>query len=238
MTSSRTWSRVLAVLVCATIGVARPGVAAPPDGAPCDPDTSARLRFLEDRLDARRTYADWWWKGWTGFYGIGTVVETVQAATEDDEGKQADYAVSAAKAAFGTVRVALYPPIARGGADPMRAVPLDGAGACRERLDVGERLLRESAHESESRWSWKRHLANVGINVAGGLIVAEGFDESDGWISAGVGIAVGEAMTFSHPWKADDDLAEYERRFEGPAAPRVSWHVLPWQGGARFLLAF
>jgi hypothetical protein len=238
MTSSKVGRRALAVLVLSTIVLARYGAAAPPDAGSCDPDTAARLRFLEERLDARRTYADWWWKGWTGFYGIGTVVETVQAATEDDEGKQADYAVSAGKAAFGTVRLALYPPTARQGADPIRAVPLGGPGACRERLDVGERLLRENAHESESRWDWKRHLANVGINVAGGLIVAEGFDESDGWISAGVGIAVGEAMTFSHPWEADDDLAEYQRRFEGPAAPRVSWHVLPWQGGARFMLAF
>jgi hypothetical protein len=229
---------ILAVLAFAAITVAHPAAAAPPDAVTCDPDTTARLRFLEDRLDQRRTYADYWWKGWTAFYGIGTVVETVQAATEDDRGKRADYAVSAGKAAFGTIRLALYPPTARRGADEMRDVPLDRPGACRERLDVGERLLRENAHESESRWSWKRHAANVGINVAGGLIVAEGFDESDGWISAGVGIAVGEAMTFSHPWKADDDLAEYQRRFEGPAAPRVSWYVLPWQGGARLMLAF
>ena len=162
----------------------------------------------------------------------------MQAATEDDRGKRADYAVSAGKAAFGTIRLALYPPTARRGADPMRDVPLDHPGACRERLDVGENLLRETAHESESRWSWKRHAANVGINVAGGLIVAEGFDESDGWISTGVGIAVGEAMIFSHPWNADDDLAEYQRRFDGRTASRVSWHVLPRQGGARLMLAF
>jgi hypothetical protein len=236
MTSGSFRVRILLVLACATIALARP-VAAEPATA-CDPETAARLRFLEDRLDARRTYADWWWKGWTGFYGIGTVVETVQAATEDDRGKRADYAVSAGKAAFGTVRLALFPPTARVGADPMRDVALDGPGACRDRLAVGERLLRESAHESESRWSWKRHAANVGINVAGGLIVAEGFDESDGWISAGVGIAIGEVMTFSHPWQADDDLAEYERRFSGGSEPRVSWQVLPWQHGARLVLAF
>jgi hypothetical protein len=103
----------------------------------------------------------------------------------------------------------------------MRAVDPVDESACRERLRVGEELLRTNARESESRWSWKRHAANVAINVAGALIVAEGFDESRGWRSAGIGIAVGETFTFSHPWKGDDDLAEYERRFESIGVPAV-----------------
>jgi hypothetical protein len=205
----------------------------------CSVDDAARIRFLEERLDQRRGYADLWWKGWTAGYGIGTIVEAVEAGIEDDRGRKADYAVSAAKAAFGTTRLLLYPPIARKGADPMRAIEPVDAAACRDRLATGEALLRESAHESESRWSWKRHLANVAINVAGGVIVAEGFDESRGWTSMGIGIAVGEAMTFSHPWKGDDDLAEYERRFGGaPPANRVSFTVAPWRQGARIILTF
>ncbi len=205
----------------------------------CGVDDAARIRFLEERLDQRRSYADLWWKGWTAAYGIGTVVESVQAGLEDDRGRKADYAVSAAKAAFGTTRLLLFPPIARKGADPMRAIEPVDAAACRERLATGEALLRESAHDSESRWSWKRHAANVAINVAGGVIVAEGFDESRGWTSMAIGIAVGEAMTFSHPWKADDDLTEYERRFGGaPPANRVSFTIAPWRQGARILLTF
>jgi len=71
------------------------------------------------------------------------------------------------------------------------------------------------------------------------VIVAEGFDESRGWASMGIGIAVGEAMTFSHPWKGDDDLAEYERRFGGaPPASRVSFTIAPWRQGARIVLTF
>ena len=70
----------------------------------CDANHAERIRFIESRLEQRRTYADYWWKGWTAGYGAGTVVEAVLAGTEDHTGRQADYAVSAAKAAFGTGR--------------------------------------------------------------------------------------------------------------------------------------
>jgi hypothetical protein len=205
----------------------------------CDANHAERIRFIESRLEQRRTYADYWWKGWTAGYGAGTVVEAVLAGTEDRKGRQADYAVSAAKAAFGTARLILYPPSARLGADPMRAIDPVNDAACQQRLEVGEGLLRQNAKESEARWDWKRHLANVAINVAGGLIVAEGFDEDRGWTSMGVGIAVGEAMTFSHPWKSDDDLADYEQRFAGAPPPsHVSFSIGPWRQGAALRIAF
>jgi hypothetical protein len=205
----------------------------------CAADDADRVRFIEDRLESRRTYADYWWKGWMGAYGLGTVIQSVQAGTHDSDGRKADYAISAAKALFGTARLALNPPTARVGADPMRAIEPVDAASCRQRVEVGEKLLRENAHESESRWNWKRHAANVAINVAGGIIVSQAFDEDRGWTSAGVGIAVGEAMTFSHPWHGDDDLAEYEQKFGGsPPAQRVSFSIAPWNQGARVLVRF
>ena len=228
-----------AIAVTLMAGLAPVGARAGEPLDRCGGDTGERIRFIEDRLDERRTYADYWWKGWTSAYGLGMVIQSVQAGLEDDEGRQADYAVSAGKAAFGTARLFFFPPTARKGADPMRAIEPVDESTCRERLAVGEDLLRKTAHESESRWSWKRHVLNVAINVAGGVIVAEGFDESRGWTSMGVGIAVGELMTFTHPWKADDDLAEYERRFDGgPPAQRVSFSIAPWNQGARLLVRF
>ena len=87
----------------------------------------------------------------------------------------ADYIVSAVKASAGTGRLLLFPPEARLGAAPMQAVDPVDEQACRERLRLGEELLRTNTGDSASGWSWKRHAANVAINVAGGLIVAEGF---------------------------------------------------------------
>jgi hypothetical protein len=228
---------ILAVVLVVGLG-ARTGHAGAPYGA-CDADTAARLTFLEQRLDERRTYADRWWKVWTGGYALGTVVQSVRAGIEDDEGKQADFVVGAVKALFGTTRLLLFPPTARDSADAMRSIPLDSAAACRDRLAEGERLLRRNAEESASRWSWKRHLANVAINVAGGVIVAEGFDESRGWTSAGIGIAVGETMTFTHPWTGEDDLEEYERRFASvPTATSPEVRIGSWGRGLRLTVLF
>jgi hypothetical protein len=82
----------------------------------------------------------------------------------------------------------------------------------------------------------------VGLNVVGGVIADEAFDaQRRGWISAGVGIAVGTAMILSHPWQAAGDLAEYERRFPAsgvPADPPTSWRIVPWPGGAALALRF
>lgn len=212
--------------------------AAPPETPACPADVQARLEFLEERLDERRVWADRWWKFWTTTYGLGVVVQSVRAGIEDDDGEQADFVVSAVKALSGTARLLWSPPAARVGADPMRAIAADDAAGCAARLAAGEEQLRAAAHDSESRWSWKRHLANVATNVAGGVIVAEGWDESDGWVSAGTGIAVGEVQTWSHPWHADDDLAEYEQRFGLAHGARASWHVAAWGRGLRVGVRF
>jgi hypothetical protein len=208
------------------------------DTSACDSESATRLQWLTERLDSRERYADLWWRGWTGFYGIGAVVQGAQAGVEDDRGKRADYIVSAVKAVGGTTRLYFSRPVARLGADPLRAEALADDAACRARVEEGEALLRQAAHESTRRWDWKAHFFNVALNMAGAVIVTEGFDENEGWTSAGVGIAVGEAMLWSHPWRGKSDLAEYEARFERTAAMPMSWAVLPYERGFRVQVRF
>jgi len=206
----------------------------------CDPDTAARLRFIEGRLEHRRPYADWWWKGWTAFYATGMVVQSVQAGLEDDDSKQADLVVSAVKAAFGTTVFLLRPPRAREGAAAPQAIAPTDPEQCRARLTVAEDALREDAKNADRRRSWKQHTLNVVLNVAGALIVSEAYDDpSRGWRSAGIGIAVGEVNLLTFPWKADEDLEEYEAKF-GPrtAEVRPTWHLSAWGRGARFTVRF
>lgn len=193
--------------------------------ADCNPLVQARIEFLEARLEERRDYARNWWRLWTVAYGTGMVFQSVSAGLEDDEGERADLVVSAIKAGYGTIRLLRHPPNARRGADPMRHVPGDDAKACERRLAVGEELLRTNARQAAGRWSWKRHAANLAINLIGGLIVTEGFDENAGWMSMGVGIAVGELQIWTHPASATEDLAEYERKFSPPSAAKPQWSV-------------
>lgn len=208
------------------------------DTSACGPESEARLLWLIDRLDSRERYADLWWRGWIGIYSIGAAVEGARAGVEDDRGKRADYIVSAVKAVGGVTRLYFMRPTARLGADPLRATPLANEADCRARVEQGETLLEKAAHESDRRWNWKAHAWNVGVNMAGAVIVAEGFDESDGWWSGAVGVAVGEAMLWSHPWKGEGDLAEYQARFEHHGATPTSWNVVPYGNGLRLVARF
>jgi hypothetical protein len=239
--------RCAAALVC-LIALSAPAVALGEEDVPptsfgaCREDTAARLRFIEQRLEDGRTYAQYWWRGWIAFYGLGTIVTSAQAATEDDGGKRADNIVSAVKALGGVVRQAFFRPTAKYGADAMFAIPPTSEEKCLERLATGEHLLRTNAKEARSRYSWRRHFFNFAVNIGGGLIVAEGFDEpSEGLTSAVVGIAVGEAMTWSHPWRGTKDLADYEREFAPVSMPTraaASWELIPMVGGAGVRVRF
>src|SRR6185295_17913734 len=188
--------------------------------------TGEKIDFISSRLDERQKHARIWWMGFTGFYGIGTVVTTVQAATEHAAGDRAVDIVSAAKAAFGTTRLFFFDrPAALHGADPVRGELPN----CDAALARGEELLKRAAHETSSRASWKRHASIIGINALGAVIAGEGWGDRQGaWISAGLGIAVGEAMAWSAPWNGVRDLDEYEGRF---GATKATWQLVPTLNG-------
>jgi hypothetical protein len=198
-----------------------------------DAEIDERQQYLEHRLDDGRLYASLWWKGWTGFYALGVGVQSTRAAIESEDGKQADLVVSAVKALGGTINLLRHPLAWTDGADPVRELP----NATREdrlaRLAFAEQTLRANAEGSDRRYGWKSHVANILINAAGAGIVHGGWgDRTRAWRSAGVGIAVGEIMLFSHPWWYRDAYDEYEQRFSPSAAgTRVSWRVLPTIGG-------
>lgn len=235
----RALSLLVAVALVVTAAPRARADAAPLDTSRCEAGTRARLDWLVDRLESRETYADLWWRGWISFYGLGVVIQSARAGVEDDDGEQADLVVSAVKAVGGVTRLYFSRPTARLGADPIAAAgPLADEAACQRAVAEGESLLRAAAEESDRRWSWTPHLTNVAVNTAGALIVAEGFDEDDGWTSAAVGIAVGEAMLWTHPWKSRDDLAEYEARFVTGARPGPTWALAPYERGLQVQVRF
>jgi hypothetical protein len=211
----------------------------PLDLSACSEPSRARLEWLVPRLDSRELYGDIWWKSWTGFYATGIVYQSVQASIDDDDGKQADAIVGAVKALIGTTRLLWVRPTARLGADPL----LDqGAPAseetCLAMVSQGEDLLQKAAKESQRRWDWKPHTFNVALNLAGALIATQAFHAGKGWESMGIGIAVGEAMIFSHPWQGRSDLEEYEAAFGPPTTPQTSWSIQPYHAGLRLQVNF
>jgi len=198
-----------------------------------DREVDERLAYIEPQLDSGSGYASLWWYGWTGFYATGVVVQSTRAGLTDDSAKRADLIVSAVKATGGVFHLLYSPLHAKDGADAIRAMPSTTREDRLRQLARAEEQLRINGEAADKRYSWTRHLTNVGVNVAGALIVGEGFgDRSRGWQSAGIGIAVGEAMIWSQPWWLAEERDKYEQRFNKVSTPRVSWHVAPTLGGA------
>lgn len=197
-----------------------------------DREVRARLAYLEEHLEARRRYANLWWRGWTGFYALGVVVQSTRAGLTDDASERADLIVSAVKATGGVIKLLYLPLQAKDGASAIEAMPAATPEQRLQRLARAEEQLRANAAEADRRYSWVYHLLNVGVNVGGALIVWQGFDDpARAWRSAGIGIAVGEVMIWSQPWWPSGDWEEYQRRFGDVASGRVSWRIVPTAGG-------
>jgi hypothetical protein len=180
----------------------------------CDPDTAARLRFLEGRFARHARYANRWWNAWNAVYGTGIVVSSVQAGFEDDGGERADQIVSAVKSGIGLTRNFVAPPVIRKAPAELAAIDPAAPDGCSRRLARAEEILVRAAEQAHSeRRAWRPHLGNLGLNLAGALIVAEGFDEGSGWGSGALGFAVGEVRIWSYPWQAQETKRDYEQRF-------------------------
>jgi hypothetical protein len=199
------------------------------DTSRCAGGTADRLHWLVMRLESR---------DWIGFYAAGVAVEGTKAGLDDHRGDRANDAVSAAKAVGGVARLYVTRPTARLGADPLEGESFADETACQARVVQAEALLRKAAEESDRRWSPTPHLVNLAVNLAGALIVTQAFDESDGWTSAAIGFAVGEAMQWSHPWSGRDDLSEYEARFATGSRPATTWGLAPLGQGVALQVRF
>jgi hypothetical protein len=93
-------------------------------------------------------------------------------------------------------------------------------------LARAEAQLERAVHDAHAeRRSWLPHLGNLALNLAGALVVAEGFDEGSGWGSGALGFVVGEIRIWTYPWQAESTLEEYRERFAPNLAQQPAWRT-------------
>ena len=240
-------ARSLGRLIVATLALAAaaPALAEQPIEIPFEleelspSEAAARLGFIEERLDAGRFNAQVWQYGWTSVFGVGLVSSTAQAILADDGDERVFQIVGAVKSLGALGQMLTDPLPARLGADPIRAVPGDGADAPLQRLAVGEQLLVENAARADSRYSWRRHLEGVTTNLIGGGVIYALGDSTDALISTLSGILVGELQIWTQPWRASSDLADYRNAFPATMASRgIEWQLRPTLNGVELALKF
>lgn len=219
------WSSLAALLVVSLLTANVNAQGTPPRAeAPIRHQVSveARLAFLEASIARQRTHATIWWTSFVATYGLGLVVQSARAAETDDPAARADFTISSIKAVGGLVRLLSSPMGGIESFEPSALGRTSDPGARVRMLREGERVLRHNAERTEALHVWYAHAINVGVNLAGALVLAIGFDDtSRAAVSGLTGIAVGELQILTAPWEADDDLLAYDRL----GRPSLDLHV-------------
>ncbi|HXC53639.1 MAG TPA: hypothetical protein VN634_22315 [Candidatus Limnocylindrales bacterium] len=230
MQIARAPRRCLAAMLV-TVALLAPSIAS---AQACDPNTEARLDFLETRLEDGQPRAKLWWGSWMAIFTIGVVAGVTQGTLHDDNGAQVNNFITAGKAVLGMADLTFRPHVARYGADRVRAIPKSSSANCTERLHLAEKTMETAAKEANMRWDWKRHVWSLTLNLAHGLVIAEAFkhDQSDGWTSFAVSEVSSEAFLWTHPTRAANDWNDYHQQFDGTRLSKLGeWHFAPHPGG-------
>jgi len=187
----------------------------------CDPDTEAKLEFIETRLDEGQKHEKWWWRSWMTIYSIGFAYKIYEGAVTRDGSNSTAHFFTAGKSALGIADLTLRPHVGRHGAAPMRAIPKTTAQYCAERLALAEKSISQAADQSNMRWSWKRHLSSLALNLAVATAIDVGWDdEGTAWRDFGVSQVSAELSIWTHPTRAYHDYQEYRVKFgNGGAVP-------------------
>ncbi len=235
---NKTFTRQLVATTLAALSLLTPVAAR---AQQCDPDTEARLQFLETRLDEGAHNTRLWWGGWMAVFSIGVVYGVTAGALEDNNEIAVANYITASKGALGIAQLVLRPNVGRHGAAPMRAIPKTSSASCAERLKLAEKSMEMAAGDANMRWSWQRHLGSLLLNLGAGLAVAEGCDEPEqGWRDFGISEVSSELHLWTHPTRASDDWQQYRSQFSGApvAAEPSTFRFAAQRGGVGFIWKF
>jgi hypothetical protein len=190
-------------------------------------DARVRLDWIDARLGEAAHTARWWTWGWgagVGAAGVFSLAAVPFVAPEN----RIDWYTGAATAAFGVIPFVIFPlsvmhdaPIVHA-----RAATVGDSELCAALAEAEDALAR-GAHEEARQRAWWVHAGNVAFNTGVLLFLGLGYHHwTAGLINGGAGLAVGEAMIFTSPTQAIDDLATYRRGAIGadrPTAFMAGW---------------
>jgi hypothetical protein len=195
-------------------------------------DSQVRLRFLEETFDREIHNVDLWSWTWGTVYAAGAVAQASIIPTTSDHGLRTDLAVGSISAGGGSLLLFGLPlQITL----PMRGVrrQWDDADRC-ALLARAEAVLETGAKNQRLSNGVVPHIGNVLVNAGIALILGLGYGRwQSAAISAGVGVAIGEANAFTQPHRLPSAFEKYRKgELAGSAPAAVTWSVVPWTNGA------
>jgi hypothetical protein len=163
-----------------------------------DAEVELRLAFLADTFDREVRNVDAWSWTWGSVYAAGAAAQATVAGVTKDTGVREGLTVGAISTGIGSVSLYVLPLTLT---LPLRSAERrwDDPDRC-TLLELAERALADGAkHEALSN-GIVPHIGNVVANAAVALVLGLGFHLwTSAAISAGSGLAVGEANVFTQP---------------------------------------
>ena len=208
-------------------------------------DTSQRIRFLQQALDAGTGSARLWWDGWTAFYSGATAVSLAVALTTNSKVLQVTGGVSAAESLIGLGGMLIFPFRARTAAQELRSMPENTPEERARKLATAQSLLKKSSDAELAGKSWVQHFLGVLVNAAGAGVVwgvyGNRIKQAGGtpWEQAlelfVIGTGVSELQIWTEPTRAISDEKSYSNAYH----PRIDskFFILPSQNGVLFAAA-
>jgi hypothetical protein len=224
-------TRILTTLFCSSLLLFPFVVQGADRGSPsvtAGNELDLRLGFIEERLDAGKRHAQYWQNGWTGFYAVSGLAQTVSWLDADNNDDRINYVVGAIKSTGGLIDILLRPMPGRYGADEIRGMKAPSF----DKLGQAEDLLQATARRALEKSTWKPHLKVMGVNLLGGAVILAFGDGGDALLSTAMGIAVGEANIWTQPTRPIVNLQDYQSNYSAlEAQAPYSWQLLPFPGG-------
>jgi hypothetical protein len=204
-----------------------------------DVDVELRLAYLDSEIDLEVERLHTWSFSWGSLYAAAGAVQLGAIGFTTDPGLHTTLAVGTISAAVGALSLFILPQRIIG---PLRHVRTRWAepDRCRLLADT-ERVFAEAARNERLGTSWVGHAGTVLINLGLLLILGLGYHRwTDGAISAGIGLAVGELNLWTQPTHLKGALERYHR-LGSSAPPGASLALAPLEGnvsGMGFVFRF
>jgi hypothetical protein len=194
----------LALLIFLSPGVASAGSD--------DGEASRRISDLQAILDRSEGPARLWYFGWASLYAAGLTARVALSLFSEREGVRTDSQVSAITLGAGLIgTLVLLPPAAFAGGR-MRAAPARTPEERRQKVLLGEGLLKASAASERQGKSFVPHLVGAVINVSAGLYLWLDRDRPLSAVAQGLGgIAVTELKIYTQPTTATEAIGPPRR---------------------------
>ena len=195
-----------------------------------DPEeVEARIRFLNQELNAEGSRWNQWTLGWGLALGAGSVGQLGAAFAFNGPPRHnfvaAGISIGAGSIISWTNGLRTQAPIRR-----LSSI-VDGSDRCAVLAESERTLMLTLSYEVQSR-SWLGQVINAALSVATGLVLWLVYhDPLSGGLIGGIGLGIGEANIFTQPNHLQDVKRDYDAgKFRPGAATRVQWQLAPQFG--------